>query len=183
MRDQTFFGLHEVNAAIQPLLLELNLRPFKKLPGCRRSQFEQFDKPALKPLPARPYQLAEFKKARVHMDYHIEFDGHYYSVPCLLVKQEIEIRFTTTTIECFHRGNRIAAHARSDHKGAHTTLIEHMPKAHQKYVGWTPERFLRWANDIGPFARELVNYLLTNRPHPEQGYNDPHNLDHLFTKI
>ncbi|MFZ4126223.1 MAG: IS21 family transposase [Rickettsiales bacterium] len=170
MRDQTFFGLHEVNAAIQPLLLELNLRPFKKLPGCRRSQFEQFDKPALKPLPARPYQLAEFKKARVHMDYHIEFDGHYYSVPCLLVKQEIEIRFTTTTIECFHRGNRIAAHARSDHKGAHTTLIEHMPKAHQKYVGWTPERFLRWANDIGPFARELVNYLLTNRPHPEQGF-------------
>ncbi len=170
LRHHTFFGLNELNAAIQPLVHALNNRPFKKLPGSRRSQFELLDQPVLKPLPAQRYQLSEFKKARVHMDYHVEFDGHYYSVPCLLVKQEIEIRFTTTTIACYHHSNRIASHARSYRKGAHTTLMEHMPKAHQKYLGWTPERFLNWAEDIGPFTRELVNYLLKNRPHPEQGF-------------
>jgi transposase len=170
IRHHTFFGLEEVNAAIKPLLLELNNRPFKKLPGSRYSQFEQLDKPALKPLPKRPYQLAEFKKVRVHMDYHIEFEGHYYSVPFTLVKQEIEIRFTATTVECLFHGKRVASHARNIHKGAHTTLTEHMPKAHQKHLGWTPGRFLNWALDIGPFTRDLVKYLLTNRPHPEQGF-------------
>jgi transposase len=170
LRHQTFFGLNELNAAIQPLLVALNNRPFKKLPGCRRSQFEQLDQPALKTLPTQPYSFAEFKKARVHQDYHVEFEGHYYSVPCLFVKQEVDIRFTATTVECCHQGKRIAAHARSYCKGAHTTITEHMPKAHQKYLGWTTERFLHWAEDIGPFARELVNYLLTHKPHPEQGF-------------
>jgi transposase len=89
---------------------------------------------------------------------------------CLLVKQEIELRFTATTIECCHQGKRIASHARSYRKGAHTTLTEHMPKSHQKYLGWTPERFLNWAEDIGSFTRELVDYLLKNKPHPEQGF-------------
>lgn len=170
LRHQTFFGLDELNAAIKPLLVALNTRPFKKLPGCRRSQFEQLDQPVLKPLPVQPYQFAEFKKARVHLDYHVEFDGHYYSVPCLFVKQEIELRITTTTVECCHQGKRIASHARSYRKGTHTTITEHMPKAHQKYLGWTPERFLHWAQDIGPFAHALVNYLLTHKPHPEQGF-------------
>jgi len=170
LRHHTFVGLYELNAAIKQLLQALNNRPFKKLPGSRYSQFEQYDKPALNPLPAQPYQFAEFKKARVHMDYHVELEGHYYSVPHTLVKQEIEIRFTLTTVECFYRGKRIASHARHAKKGAHTTCTEHMPKAHQKHLGWTPGRFLNWACDIGPGARDLVRHLLMNRPHPEQGF-------------
>lgn len=170
LRHQTFFGLHELNAAIKQLLKELNDRLFKKLPGSRSSQFEQLDKPALRPLPIQPYQLAEFKKARVHLDYHVELSGHYYSVPHALVKQEIELRFTSSTVECLHQGKRVASHARSYHKGAHTTLIEHMPKAHQKHMSWTPGRFLNWALEIGVATRDLVSYLLTNKPHPEQGF-------------
>lgn len=170
LRHHTFFGLHELNVAIRQLLQELNHRPFKKLPGSRHSQFEQLDQPALRPLPTQRYQLAEFKKARVHMDYHVELDGHYYSVPHTLVKREIEMRFTSSTVECFYQGKRVASHARYYQKGAHTTLTEHMPKAHQKHLGWTPGRFMNWAIDIGPFTRDLVKHLLTNRPHPEQGF-------------
>jgi len=170
LRHHTFLGLHELNTAIKQLLQELNHRPFKKLPGSRCSQFEQLDKPALKPLPTQPYQFAEFKKARVHMDYHIELEGHYYSVPHALVKQEIEIRFTIATVECLYRGKRVASHVRHSKKGAHTTCTEHMPKAHQKHLSWTPGRFLNWASDIGPGTLDLVKHLLTNRPHPEQGF-------------
>lgn len=170
LRHHTFFGLHELNAAITLLRQELNDRPFKKLPGNRRSQFEQLDKPALQPLPAQRYQLAEFKKARVHLDYHVELEGHYYSVPYTLIKQEIELRFTAATVECFYHGKRIASHARHYQKGSHTTLTEHMPKAHQKHLGWTPGRFLNWALEIGSSTRDLVKHLLTNRPHPEQGF-------------
>lgn len=170
LRHHTFVGLAELNRAIQTLLQELNHRPFKKLPGSRYSQYEQLDKPVLKPLPSHPYQLAEFKKARVHMDYHIELEGHYYSVPYTLVKQEIEIRFTSTTVECFYQSQRVASHARRSQKGGHTTCHEHMPKAHQKHLGWTPGRFLNWAADIGPSTTQLVKHLLTHKPHPEQGF-------------
>lgn len=170
LRHMTFFGLPELNAAIQRLLSELNARAFKKLPGSRRSQFEQVDQPVLQALPTQPYQLAEFKKVRVHLDYHIELEGHYYSVPYNFIKQEVEIRFTTATVECFYQGQRIASHARHYQKGAHTTCIEHMPRAHQKHLGWTPERFLNWAVDIGTSTRDLVHHLLTHKPHPEQGF-------------
>ena len=170
LRHQTFLGLHELNTAIKQLLQELNNRPFKKLPGSRCSQFEQLDKPALKPLPTQPYQFAEFKKARVHVDYHVELEGHYYSVPYTLVKQEVEIRFTAVTVECFYQSKRVASHARHTQKGAHTTCFAHMPKAHQKQLGWTPGRFLNWAREIGPQTCNLVKSLLLNRAHPEQGF-------------
>lgn len=170
LRHQTLFGLHELNAAIKPLLAELNDKPFKKLPGCRRSQFEALDQPVLKPLPIQPYQFAVFKKVRVRLDYHVEWEGHYYSVPCSFLKQEIDIRATVTSIECFHQGNRIAAHVRSNRQGANTTLTEHMPKAHQQYVGWTTDRFLQWGEGMGPSTLALINDLLTNKSHPEQGF-------------
>lgn len=170
LRHHTFFGLAELNQAIASLLTELNERPFQKLPGCRRSQFEALDKPALRPLPTTAYQFARFKKARVHLDYHVELEGHYYSVPHNLVKQEIEIRFTNTTVECLYQGKRVASHPRHYRQGAHTTCFEHMPKAHQKYRSWTPARFLNWALDIGPSTRDLVQQLLTCKPHPEQGF-------------
>lgn len=170
LRHQTFVGLAELNAAIRALLLELNHRPFKKLPGTRASQFEALDKPALKPLPQKSYELAQFSKARVHVDYHIEVEGHYYSVPHSLIKQIIEVRLTLNTLECFHEGVRVASHIRSFIKGKHTTLAEHMPPAHRAYSEWSPGRFLNWALDIGPNTREVIQHVLQQAAHPEQGY-------------
>lgn len=170
LRKQTFFSLHELNQAIQKLLIELNERPFKKLPGTRRSQFERLDRPALKPLPAQPYQYAEWKKCRVNIDYHIELDGHYYSVPYTLTREQLDVRLTESGVECFLKGQRVAAHQRSRVRGAHTTHPEHLPQSHRAHLEWTPGRFLNWALSIGPYTRDLVRHLLSVHPHPEQGY-------------
>lgn len=170
LRKQTFFSLAEVNAALQPLLVWLNHRPFKKLPGSRCSQFEALDKPTLKPLPPQRYYYAEWKKVRVHLDYHIEVDGHYYSVPHKFLKQELEVRVTSLTIEAFQHGQRLAVHSRSERKGRHTTVPEHLPKAHQAHLEWSPTRFLQWAGEIGPATAQIVQYLLEHRAHPEMGY-------------
>ena len=170
LRNHTFVGLAELNAAIAKLLHELNNRPFKKLPGTRKSQFEAIDKPALKKLPSRPYEFATFSDARVHVDYHIEVNRHYYSVPYTLIKQLVHVRLTASTMECFYNGQRIASHIRSYQKGKHTTLPAHMPKAHQKFSEWNPGRFLNWAMDIGPSTRDVIKHLLTKAAHPEQSY-------------
>lgn len=145
-------------------------RPFKKLPGTRASQFEAIDKPALKPLPDAPYELAQFSKARVHVDYHIEVDRHYYSVPHTLIKQTVDVRLTLHTLECFHEGVRVASHIRSFVKGKHTTLAEHMPPSHRAYSEWSPGRFLNWALEIGPNTRDVIQRLLNQGAHPEQSY-------------
>jgi len=121
-------------------------------------------------LPAQPYEPARFKSCRVNIDYHIEVDGHYYSVPHPLVRKTIEARITDYTIEILHGGRRIASHPRSPAKGQHTTVAEHMPAAHRAHLEWTPMRFRDWASDIGPTTRQLVDHLLTDRPHPEMGY-------------
>jgi transposase len=170
LRDRQFFGLAEANQAIRTLLVKLNERPFKKLPGSRRSQFEALDQPALRPLPAHPYRFAQWRLARVHIDYHIEVEGHYYSVPHSLVKQQLEVRYGEHTLECFHRGQRVASHLRSHLKGCHTTLTEHMPKGHQAYAEWSPERFVRWAGQFGSATRELIGTVLQQRRHPQQAY-------------
>ena len=133
LRHRTFFSLVELNAAIAELLERLNTRPFRKLPGSRRSQFELLDRPALRPLPDSPYVFAEWKAVRVSMDYHVEVDGHYYSVPHALVRRQLDVRLTARTVECFHRGQRVASHVRSPAKGRHTTAAEHMP---EKHAGW-----------------------------------------------
>lgn len=170
LRHLTFLSLWELNHMIQGLLVDLNRRPFKKLPGTRLSQFEALDRPALHPLPAKPYEYAEWRKVRVHIDYHVEVGGHYYSVPHALIKRELEVRLTANTVECFHHGQRVASHMRSRLRGRHSTQIEHMPKSHRAHLEWTPGRFLAWAAGVGPHARDLVRYLLTHKPHPEQGY-------------
>ena len=170
LRHQTFFSLFDLNLMIRTLLAELNERPFKRLPGTRRTQFEALDRPALSPLPGEPYEYAEWKKARVNLDYHVEVDGHYYSVPHSLVKREIEVRLTARTVEFFHGAKRVAAHARSSLRGSHSTQPDHMPRAHRAHLEWTPGRFLTWATTIGPATRDLVRHLLETRPHPEQGY-------------
>jgi transposase len=170
LRNRTFFTLQELNTEIRTLLDRLNLRPFKKLPGSRLSLFESLDRPALKPLPSQPYTYADWKKARVHIDYHIEVDGHYYSVPYQLIKEPVEARITQNTVEILHKGRRVAAHKRSSLKGQHTTLPEHMPKAHQHYLQWTPERLAAWAGKTGEATQALIEAILRSRIHPQQGF-------------
>jgi transposase len=170
LRNVTFFSLAELNATIRELLVKLNNRPFKKLPGSRRSLFETLDKPALKALPVQSYVYAEWKKARVHIDYHVEVDSHYYSVPYQLIKREIDVRITINTIEVFYKGRRVASHRRSYRKGGFTTLKENMPKRHQKYAEWTPDRLIRWAAKTGSATAKLIEAVLASRPHPQQGF-------------
>jgi transposase len=170
LRKRQFFSLAQVNAAIRELIGKLNQRPFRKLPGCRRELYEKLDRPALQPLPAQPYVFAEWKKDRVRLDYHLEVDGHYYSVPYQLAQQAVEIRYTATTVEVLYRGKRVASHARSYERPGTTTETSHQPKSHQRYREWTPTRLLEWAESIGPFTRRLVEAMLIDRPHPEAGY-------------
>lgn len=170
LRNRTFFSLAELNQALWELLDEYNRKPFQKLEGSRRSVFEELDRPALKPLPAQPYEYAEWKQATVNIDYHVDADGHYYSVPHALVRQRVDVRLTATTVEVFHKGKRVASHFRTHHKGRHTTVKEHMPKAHQQHLEWSPQRIIRWAEKAGPATAEVVEHILSSRPHPEQGY-------------
>ena len=170
LRRRTFFSLAELNAAIAGLLEKLNARPFKKLPGCRWAHFEALDKPALKPLPAAPYEYAEWKKARVHIDYHVAVEGHYYSVPHALIKKQLDVRITQKTLECFYRGQRVASHRRSLHKGRHTTVPAHMPESHRQAGEWTPQRLANWAAKTGPATEKLITTVLTSRRHPQQAY-------------
>ena len=170
LRHHTFFSLAQLNRAIQSLLQRLNQRPFKKLPGCRAERFAMLDQGALKPLPASPYVYAEWKKVRVHIDYHVEIDRHYYSVPCPLVKRQLDARITEHTIECFDNGKRVASHVRSRQKGAHTTVREHMPRSHQQYGDWSPQRLAAWAEKTGPSTAKVITTVLSSRKHPQQGY-------------
>ena len=170
LRNQTFFSLAELNRAITTLLERLNARPFKKLPGSRRELFEHLDRPALRPLPATPYEFARWHKARVHIDYHIAVERHYYSVPYQLVKCEVEVRLTANIVEVLHRGQRVASHRRAYQPGGFTTLAEHMPKAHRAYAAWTPQRLVRWAEKTGPATAALIHAILAARAHPQQGF-------------
>jgi len=170
LRHVTFFTLSDLNRAIRLLLEDLNTRPFKKLPGTRRSQFDLLDYPVMRVLPAVPYEDAEWKRARVSIDCHIEVDHHFYSVPSALVRRDVEVRLTASTVEVFHASQRVAAHVRSTKRGSHTTESAHMPASHRAHLEWTPGRFLNWAISIGPATRDLVRHLLETRPHPEMGY-------------
>lgn len=170
LRHQTFFTLASLNQAIRFLLDDLNQRPFKKLPGSRQSQFQQLDQPALRPLPAHRYEYADIKQARVHIDYHIEYDKHYYSVPHHLVKEKVEVQATQNTVAIYRLGHRVASHPRSYRQGSHSTCAEHMPRHHRAINDWSPERFLSWAGDIGESTREVVNHILREKRHKEQNY-------------
>lgn len=169
-RNQTFFSLAELNERIAELVGELNDRRMRVYGASRRELFEKLDKPALGKLPAKRFETCEWKKARVNIDYHVEYDHHFYSVPSTLLRQEIEIRATATTVEIYLRGERVASHPRSIVRGQHTTIAEHMPKAHQAHAEWSPSRILAWAATVGPETAKLAEAILSARPHPEQGY-------------
>jgi len=170
LRNHSFFSLTELNQTIGQLVVKLNQRPFKKLPGSRGELFQSLDKPALKALPPTPYVYAEWKLVRVHIDYHVDIEGHYYSVPYRLVKQQLDARITENTIEVFNKGERVASHLRSWLKGHHTTLNAHRPEAHRHYGDWSPERFMSWAEKIGSATCQVITVVLQERRHPEQGY-------------
>jgi len=170
LRNRTSFSLADLNQAIRELLDELNTRLMKHLGRSRRELFETLDQPALKPLPDLPYEFATWKKARVNIDYHIEFEKHYYSVPYTLIHEEVYVRATERTIEIFFKNRRVASHRRTNARGRHTTISEHMPPSHQKYQEWSPDRFTRWAQTIGPHTAQLVQALLDSRKHPQQAY-------------
>lgn len=170
LRKRTFFSLGEVNEAVAGLLTRLNERPFRKQEGSRRTLFETVDRPALQPLPAERYSYGEWKTARVNIDYHVEFDRHWYSVPYQLTQREVEIRASASTVEIFHRGERVASHLRSPAARRFTTTCDHRPKAHQRYLEWTPSRVIEWVGTIGPAATEVATRILDSNHHPEQGY-------------
>lgn len=171
LRNRTFFSIDEINAAIRELLEKINGRPMRKLRRSRRDLFEELDKPHLLALPAKPFELAEWKtNVRVNIDYHIEFDHNYYSVPYQLVHELVEVRATRDTVEIFHQARRVTSHIRCHGKAQHSTLTEHMPRSHREHAEWTPSRILRWAGEVGPATRTLAERILEERPHPEQGY-------------
>lgn len=183
LRNRTFFSLAEANEAILELLEKLNARPFQKLPGSRLSLFEELDKPALRPLPAAPYEYAEWKKVRAHIDYHVQIDQHYYSVPHQLIGRQLDLRLTARVVELLHKGKRVASHKRSyDTRRRFITNCDHMPDAHRDYAEWTPERMIAWAGKTGPATAAIVERILVSRPHPQQGFRSCQGLIRLGQK-
>ncbi len=172
LRNRTFFSLAELNVAIWELLDKLNNKAFKKLSGSRMSRFLELDKPALRPLPAVAFEYAEWQiKKRSGINYHLEVYNHYYSVPYQLRREYLDVRLTGSIAEVFFNNKRVASHIRSYIKWGYTTLAEHMPKAHQAYADWTPERLIRWASETGKSTAELVTAILATKLHPQQGFN------------
>jgi transposase len=171
LRNIQFFSLDDLNKTIRNLLDDLNTRPFQKMSGTRRSLFEDLDRPALQLLPYQPYTYAEWKKVRPHIDYHIEAKGFYYSVPYHLVRKQMEARITHHTIEIFYKAKRVASHRRSyDPSKRYTTVSEHMPKSHQQYLDWTPQRIISWASTTGKATAQTMEVVMKSRAHPQQGF-------------
>jgi transposase len=170
LRRQTFFSLAECNAAITVAVEAMNSRVMRKLGVSRRELFEKIERAALSHLPDADWEFAEWRRARVSLDYHIEVEGFFYSVPHALIHAEVEARATARMIEIFYRGQRVGLHERRYAGARHGTDPEHMPSSHRRYADWTPDRFRRWAARIGPNTEGLVVAVLASRRHPEQGF-------------
>lgn len=170
LRKERFTNLGDLNEAIGALVEVANLKPFKKLEGSRASVFADIDRPALRALPESPYEFASWRRAKVNIDYHVEVERHYYSVPYRLARDVVEVRLTATTVEVFAKNHRVAAHLRRYDKGRHSTHAAHMPDSHRRYLEWTPGRIVAWAQKNGPSTGAFIDELLTSRPHPEQGF-------------
>jgi len=172
LRNRTFFSLEELNRAIRKLLEDLNHRNMEHLEKSRRELFEELDLPALRPLPERPYEYAFWKAARVNIDYHVEFEKHFYSVPFLLIHEEVRLRATERLVEIFHKSQRepVAIHPRNPTPGRYSTQTAHMPGNHQKTGEWSAQRLVRWAGEIGPHTAQLIQRILASRQHPEQAF-------------
>jgi transposase len=170
LRNRRFFSLAELNDAVRDCVTKINTKVMKQLKQSRNDLFASLDQPALKGLPSERYQYAEWKRCTVAPDYHVEVDGHYYSVPFGLLRETVDARFTDGTIEVFHKGTRVASHVRSRLAHKHTTIPEHMPSSHRRYAEWTPARLVREAEKIGPATIALFEAIMKAKPHPEQGF-------------
>jgi transposase len=170
IRNEVFHSLGELNNRLRELLVDLNARVMRRYGASRKDLFDRMERAALRPLPATRFEYAEWRKARVNIDYHIAIDGHLYSVPYRLVHEEVEARIVSDVVEILHGRVRVAAHQRSYVKGGFTTLTEHMPSAHRAHAEWTPSRILTWASKVGAATRDLCEAILAERPHPEQGF-------------
>lgn len=170
LRNQHFFSITELNSAIAELVDQLNARIMRGYGASRAELFASLDQPALRPLPADPYVFATWKRARVAPDYHVEVDRCFYSVPYRLIRQLVDVRTADKTVEIFFKGERIASHPKSPGRRAHVTIDEHMPSAHRRHASWTPARLIAVAQKIGPATTHLIEAIMTDRPHPEQGF-------------
>jgi transposase len=170
LRHQRFFSLEQANAAVRLLQDRINAKIMRIFKRSRADLFAEIDAPELKPLPREGYVFAEWRKTRLGLDYHVEIDGHWYSAPFQLIKQPVEARVTARIVEIYHKGSRVAAHPRSRMMYRHTTTREHMPSSHQRYDDWTPRRLKAEAAAIGGATSALVQLILEDRPHPEQGF-------------
>lgn len=170
LRDISFFSIAELNQAIRPRLDQLNAQPFQKLEGSRDLWFQTMDKPKLKPLPNTPFVLAAWLDVTVNIDYHVVVEYHYYSAPYALIHQTLQARLSDTTVELFYQAKRVAAHVRNFQHGKFTTVPEHRPKSHQRFLEWSPGRIIDWAKKIGPNCARVVGEVMASRPHPEQGF-------------
>jgi transposase len=183
LRRQTFFSLTEANQAITGVLERMNAHVMRRLGISRRQLFEALERSALAPLPDTDHEFAQWRFARVSLDYHVELDGFFYSVPHQLIREQVDTRVTARMVEIFHRGKRIAVHERRYGGRRHGTDPDHMPSAHRRYAEWTPERFRRWGASIGPETEGLVIAILANRPHPEQGFRTCLGVLRLFKDL
>jgi transposase len=180
LRNVTFFSLAECNTAIAAAVERMNSREMRRLGMSRRQLFEAIERPTMQALPDEDFEFAEWGLARVGIDYHVEVQGFFYSVPHALIREQVDTRATARTIEVFHHGRRVAAHARRYGGPRHGTLPEHMPSAHRRYAEWTPERLQRDARGIGPNTEALIIAVLARRPHPEQGFRTCLGMLRLF---
>jgi transposase len=164
IRDRVFFSLAELNAELRVRTEQLNLHPFKRLPGCRRERFLEADQAALKPLPTTAYELSDWRYGvRVSDDHHVEHDQRFYSVPCALAREKVDCRLTQQAIEIFHRGKRVALHLLKDKAGESSTLEEHRPVAHRRVLDGEPRALLAWAGTVGPNTQRMVSHHLEDR--------------------
>jgi transposase len=170
LRKRQFFSLAELNAAIAEQVALVNNRRFRGQAISRRALFEELERDALQPLPATRYEFATWKPARVNIDYHVEFDTRYYSVPYELARQAVEVRATANLVELFHRGRRVASHVRGYGRKRFITKPEHMPAAHRAHLEWTPSKLVAWGASIGSPVAALMETIMNTRPHPEHGY-------------
>ena len=169
LRKRTFFSLEELNNSIRELLDKLNNRKMKQFNASRKELFDRLEKSQLKSLPLVRYEIGEWKRAKVNLDYHISVNNHLYSVPYHLIHEEVDVRLTDKTVEIFHKGRRIASHLRSDAPFGYTTDPNHRPKSHKEYLEWTQDKIIDWAKGIGESTGLFVEKIFEERSHPEQG--------------
>ena len=169
LRHERLSSLAQLNRRIASLVVAINEKPFKKLEGSRRTLYETIDRP-LTPLPPSPYVIGRWKQVTCNIDYHVDVDRHYYSVPYQLVRKRLDVRTSASTVEVFFKGKRVASHLRSSRPGGFTTTPAHMPESHRRHQEWTPGRMIAWAEKTGPATAAFASKVIELRPHPEHGY-------------